>query len=66
MLLRALITPAFTSRDRKPLNLAVDYFFKLMLMPLSGLGNKEQHQAVIGFAAVYVERGFHMNRKLPG
>jgi hypothetical protein len=41
MLLRALITPAFASRNRQPLNLTASYFFELRLPALSGLGDKE-------------------------
>jgi hypothetical protein len=42
MLLRALITPAFTSRDRQPLNLAADQLLKLVFPTLPGLGDKEE------------------------
>jgi hypothetical protein len=41
MVLRALITPAFASRNRQPLNLSAGYLLKLGLPALSGLGDEK-------------------------
>jgi hypothetical protein len=40
-LLRALITLAFVSRDRKPLNLAAGYLLEFRYPALSGLGDEK-------------------------
>jgi len=40
--LRALITPAFASRQRQPLNLTANQLLELLLPTLSGLGDEQE------------------------
>jgi hypothetical protein len=54
MFLRTLITPAFTGRNRKPLDFTAGYLFKLGFPTLAGLGDEKQDQPVPHFSEFVV------------